>query len=301
MNTTVPLGEALPWSSGLPRNILICDTVESDGRFVLHTMATQALKTNNCKLFWLACGPVTDRQIATALRKIGCDVAASYLRDTTASNKSLKIKSLSNEIAAGVLSSNTFDPQVWLRELYQEIKTWVKSENDGSRVPCWLFLDDISSLGTLLGESLVFSFLDSLLSLASSSVDEGFGVAVRCSHDLDYALSKRAKEEGNDNSGWLGEGGVAHKQNLARHQSEWIPWERCIESQMDAIVDVLPLTSGYSREAHGRLIFSECPTGRGWGVESKTIVNPGARWNEFLINYCLNDNGVRAIRLRATN
>ena len=66
---------------------------------------------------------------------------------------------------------------------------------------------------------------------------------------------------------------------------------------VDTIVDVIPLISGYSREAHGRLVFSECPGGRGWGDSSKQQPQ-SASWNKLVINYSLNDNGVRAIRLR---
>ena len=323
---TVPLEEALPWSSQIPRNVLICDTLESDGRFLLANMATQILSKKNSggsgNVLWLSFGPTTQRQVATALKKMGCDVAAAYLRNTSnTTGGNLTIKSLSTEIGDTILTSlsegsspsTLFDGEKWIKGLYQEIKLWIQSKPPTSdeihQSPCWIFLDDLSALNTMLGERLVFKFVDSLLSFSRHSANK-FGIAIRCCNDVDYILSKRADDDGksHDKEGWLGAGGSAHKVALKQNQNDLIPWERCLELKVDAIVDVLPLTSGYSREAQGRLIFSECPTGRGWGTNHKlkpktqsSAVATGSRVNEFLINYCLNDNGVRAIRLRSKN
>jgi hypothetical protein len=96
-----------------------------------------------------------------------------------------------------------------------------------------------------------------------------------------------------DFSGWLGAGGLSWKNALKEaiiHQV--IPWQRSLEGLVDAIVDVLPLPSGFSRDAHGRLFFSETPNGRGWGgIQQKVVAAP-------IVNYCIQDVGVRVMRLR---
>jgi hypothetical protein len=300
--TTVPLDEALPWSPSIPRTILVCDSIETDGRFVLYTLATQILKKQVCgRVLWLTGSPVTDRQVAMALKKSGCDVAAAYLRDASKSHQNLKIQSLAADVATTLLSleeeeEKEFDPETFLKQIYKQVKTWLQ-DGKSSEGLSWVLLDDVSSLAAIFGEKIVFCFIDSLNALAMRwQGTNAFGMVIRCSHDLDQTLNKRATDidEEKDQTGWMGAGGLGHKQQLKHNQQHWIPWERSINESVDAIVDVVPLTSGYSREAHGRLIFSECPSGRGWGAPQKNT----SSWNELVINYCLHDNGVRAIRLR---
>jgi hypothetical protein len=64
----------------------------------------------------------------------------------------------------------------------------------------------------------------------------------------------------------------------------------------DGIVDVLPLASGYTREAHGKLLFTACPGGRGWGDDSKGRSDGST----LVFNYCLTDSKVQAIQIRGT-
>jgi hypothetical protein len=331
MNATVPLKEALPWSAETPRKILICDSIETDGSFLLHTFAGQVLKTSvgshitsatagrsggsSHRLWWLTARPVTDRQVATALKKIGCDAAASYLRKPTGNTAvhimnrpPLQITSLTAEIASKTLETDgpNFDGELYLKEIYKQIKAWAASGHDDVEATskCWIFLDDVSSLASILGdEGLVYQFVDSIQSLATRT--NSLGTVVRCSYELDQTLMKAELEEAQDKIGWLGAGGMAQKEETQHIRQTWIPWERAIES-MDIVVDIVPLSSGYSREAHGRLVFSEYPGGRGWsstatGNKTKqgSMTAPSASpWNSFVINYCLQDNGVRAIRLR---
>jgi hypothetical protein len=294
-STAVSMTDSLPWSTSVPRNILICDSIETDGRFLLHTLALQALAGNN-SILWLAGGPLTDRQVATALKKIGCDVATGYLRDN-AKTQSLSIRSLSVEISSRIteeVDGSEWDAEVYLKQVYQQVKTWVQKQSQEDKCPCWVLLDDVSSLASILGDRVVHCFIDSLSALSARMGECAFGVAIRCSHDVDQELIKRqAENENKANTGWVGAGGLS----LINNQREWIPWERHLVELADGIVDVVPLTSGYSREAHGRLIFSETPGGRGWGEGTKQQQTTNA-WNNLVINYCITDNGVRAIRLR---
>ena len=128
------------------------------------------------------------------------------------------------------------------------------------------------------------------------------GMIIRCSNDVDQFLYKTQNSEDKDHSGWVGAGGLANKQSLAEHRRTVVPWERCLEDSADAIIDVLPLPSGFSREAQGRLIFSETPNGSGWGGDKSyraSYRSGTSSWNKLIINYCVQDTGVRAIRMQA--
>ena len=316
MNATVPLEETLPFSSTVPRSILVCDSMETDASFLLHCFSNQALKQGH-SVWWLTAKPVTDRQVAIALKKMGSEVAATHLRRAVGSSDEqgqLKIISLVADIADRVLLSSTQDKQKlfdggedYLKSIYGKIKSWV-AENE-LETPCrWLILDDVSTLASVLGnEVLVYQFVDSIQALANRR--QNLGLMMRCSMELDQTLFKSAQiDERHDKTGWLGAGGLSHKEETKRAQQEWIPWERMIEF-MDIIVDVVPLSSGYSREAHGRLIFTEYPGGRRWSGSTTASDKPNIpigpvsappilAWSKFVINYCLQESGVRAIRLR---
>ena len=318
MNTTVPLEETLPFSANVPRSILVCDSMETDASFLLHCFVNQALKQGH-SVWWLTAKPMTDRQVATALKKMGSEVAASYVRRGVGSSDDqgpLKITSLVTGIAEKLLTSSSQHKQQYfeggedyLKSMYRKIKSWL-ADNE-MVTPCrWLILDDLSTLATVLGnEVLVYQFVDSIQALANRS--QTLGLMMRCSLELDQTLLKSAQiDESHDKTGWLGAGGLSHREATKRARQNWIPWERMIEF-MDIVVDVVPLNSGYSREAHGRLIFTEYPGGRRWSgpttasgktkdQQGQASTPPSLAWNKFVINYCLQESGVRAIRLRET-
>ena len=62
------------------------------------------------------------------------------------------------------------------------------------------------------------------------------------------------------------------------------PWERQLVEMADTVVDVVPLASGYSREVHGRLIFT-----------SKAVSATIKQQESY--NYCLTDNQALVIRV----
>eukprot|EP00980_Cylindrotheca_fusiformis_P009083 scaffold1965_cov110-Cylindrotheca_fusiformis.AAC.6 len=300
MNATVPLEEALPCSPAVARKILITDSVETDGRFLCYTFARQALATS-CNVLWLVGTPVTDRQVATGLKKMGCDAAAMYLRNPEDS-KNLRIRCLADEIATRSLEDKQgWNEEGFLKEVFVQIKTWLQiCDSSSTNGPAWILLDDVSTLATILGEKLIYQFVDSICALCTRINNDEIGILIRCSHELDQALLNQTDEDfEKDQSGWLGAGGLAHRTAVRDTQLHSIPWERSIEA-VDGIVDVVPLTSGYSREAHGRLVFSEVAGGRGWGerTTSQQVQTGANAWNKLLFNYCIHDNGVRAIRLR---
>uniref|UniRef100_A0A6U9VQQ9 Uncharacterized protein n=1 Tax=Pseudo-nitzschia australis TaxID=44445 RepID=A0A6U9VQQ9_9STRA len=354
---TIPLQEVLPWSPGIPRNILVCDSVETDGSFVLSTMTARLFSSPSSmsssfapgpkgmsrqrslsrKALWLSGNASTERQVASTLKKIGCDAGAAYLRNSKNNSSSekqscngLAIRSLAVEISDHILgkkneSNDEFDAENYLKNVYKDIKAWLNdydnnTEQEGKVAELdtsWIILDDATALASILGDTLVYCFVESLINLLGrkeTSSTRQCGFIIRCSGDVDQMLHKIEGSEGKDHSGWVGAGGLAHKQAVNDTINRTlVPWERALEESVDVIVDVLPLLSGFSREAHGRLIFSKTPNGRGWkNVQSTRNNNPsafalgstnsktaGSKWNKLIFNYCIQDNGARAIRLRA--
>ena len=393
---TTPLAEVIPWSPNQPRTVLVSDSIETDGGFVLSTMIAQLFSSHphphphpppppssllaggtttsaNTKrperrhprtpattprALWLSGNSSTERQVAADLKKLGCDAGAAYLKKNSSSsnsiinnnrNSGLSIRSLSLEIADRILARNVpvdntddrpFDRKEYLQSVYDDVVDWVGNgrhdeegkvtATDSSPSPSWIVLDDVTALSSMLGDTLVYCFVESLIALVNRPETPEFGLILRSSGDLDQMRYKIEGTEGTDQSGWFGGGGLSHKQEVhdALYRS-YVPWERAIEESVDAIIDVLPLLSGFSREAHGRLIFSETPNGRGWKDMVQDRKNPPAtttagsafkpssssssstsnsrsnqtqstnNWNKLIFNYRIQDNGARAIRLRA--
>lgn len=265
LNTgTVPLSQALPWSDP-PSCILITDSVETDGRFMLHTIATQAQND----VLWLACGPLTDTLVATALRKMGCEAAATYLKIKPSANewkRPLAIHSVTNDLATSMDEQST--GEVYLKNLYKRIKEWCSD----STTTTTIIVDDVSALSNLFGERLTYFFVAYLRTVPHCQV------VLRCSNDIDkeaFQEEELPSVHPSRKVDWVGAGGT---RVVAASQ----PWERTLVEFADWIVDVVPLASGYSREAHGRLVFTSSS-----GAESSLVMN-----------YCLQDTSVSAIRLQ---
>ena len=351
---TIPLQEVIPWSPSDPRTILVCDSIETDGSFVLSTMAAQLFSSTMSpsssimqakglnrqpasmpSAFWLSGNASTEKQVAATLKKLGCDAGASYLRknnnpieNSINSRTGLKIRGLASEMSDLILMSTSqggdedgspFHNEQYLKTVYRDLKAWVNSKNEEptESTISWIFLDDVTALASILGDRLVFCFVESLIALVNRP-ESSCGLIIRCSGDSDQMLHKIEGNEKKDQTGWFGAGGLSHKQ--ATHDTlfrSFVPWERSMEESVDAIIDVLPLLSGFSREAHGRLIFSETANGRGWKTSqnrnsrgsasgaplskssSRANASNSSNWNKLIFNYRMQDNGARAIRLRA--
>jgi hypothetical protein len=233
---------------------------------------------------WLSCGPLSEKLIATALRKLGCDAASAYLKhySNTASpwKGPLVIHPILGEAITLYQDEDKLQAEVYLRHLYQRIRSWrAEISSQGSREQVLLVLDDVSALGNLLGERLVYFFISYLRAL------EGVVLLIRCSNSsdkdgFDIGSNETSLTSPSDNSTpWFGSGGTS-----MRSTGSSAPWERSLLEYVDWVVDVLPLTSGYSREAHGRLVFTSIG-----GV------------SRALMNYRIEESTISAIRLQISS
>lgn len=345
-NSNTPLTDVVPWSVSSPRTILVGDSVESDGRFVLCTLAAQVLaatatatdernssnisvktKSKPGRVLWLSTGPWSERLIANALKKMGCDAATTYLRTLESKSQSqsqsqsiaekksesspLTIRSLAKDISEKIETDGAnIDIQLYTKHVYREAKQWLQEQSEEETVP-WIILDDVSALGALVGDRLAYGLVLSLNALATHTATDtyldshthSFGLMLRCSHDLDQELSKDPSVMGAGvekqpiyrQPDWVGAGGQGR-----RYTNEEVAWERSLVEMADGVVDVLPLASGYTREAHGKLLFTACPGGRGWGDDSKggRSTSKLSDASTLVFNYCLTDSKVQAIQIR---
>jgi hypothetical protein len=288
--------------------VVICDSLETDGRFLLYSLVT----TTKRNVLWLGCTSTTSKQIATALKKMGSETANAFLKkqptttstaaaaasttntthvgETTHWNRPLHIHSLMVEISERVLIAvEELDAQLYLKDLYQRVQLWIQSSssnnnnnnnnnnNHNETSPACIVLDDVSALATLVGQELAYCFVTSLRAACRKT---GTRFLLRCwqtNHETS-SLSSSATIPS-----WIGAGGRAHHQEAQHHGAATTTTAAaaCLVELADQIMDVIPLATGYSREAHGKLVVT-------------TMRN---RKQVLVVNYCLQDTTVSAIRL----
>jgi hypothetical protein len=327
------LTDVLPWSMDEPRSVLITDSIDADGRFVAYASVAQFLSpprshaaesgrtisdTNRRRaVSWYSFGPYTERLVIQSLRKLG------HVQNKQSSlPPSLRIRAVSTELGDRILDAGSesvdFEGihQSFLKELYHDIKGFAQGDKpvcggseptSGSDDLLWIVLDDVTALASLVGDRAAYSFVHAICSLVGSCPERHVGLLIRCSN-----ISSLASPRTN----WIGAGGRESADGIdamSCHLHGLPAWEQGLCELVDGIVDVQPLPSGPSLQhghsstvVHGRLIFSSCPGARGWkSIRSKTsrVQNPATSEPELLapliVNYCLTDTAVLAIRIRS--
>ena len=313
--------------------ILVLDSLESDGRFVLGTLVSSVLSDHSStgsgsshvpfrrgdhkkrsrrpmpRILWLNCTTMTDQLTLAALQKIGCPKSVTSTANLPESaSASLEQSSVAHHQSAAALTmrsipklirrswsdahhekGNEMDMESIVKTLYRDVKRWTvagqdrvneeeegvekRHERDGRT---WVILDDATTLAVLVGERLAYGFILSLRALSSSSSsNHGFGLAIRASNDYDI---QRASIVEPRSTHWFGGATVGEGNDI----DDECPWERQLVEMADIVVDVVPLSSGYSREVHGRLIFTS---------------KAGPSSLQDVYNYCLTDTQALAIRI----
>ena len=412
---SIPLTDGLPsWWDQIVRNvskkygdyqfiptILINDTVETDGRFLLYTMTSQYLtslssissnvrfknhssnikstlpkeNTSRRNIFWVACGPTTERQILTSLHKIGLDVQNPSHGNHAKKNESdvIKIVPVALELANSILhekESNIYGD--YLKSVYKRFCSSIKakrknsSDDDLSKANQFdgtlVIIDDVSYLTQLFGATFVMTFIQKLKHELQRSISGGIliirsriDLSIHNAHLLEFDWSHQIQNKNRNNtntrknvsglnhhfpnsastSTWLGAGGGNHIVSEHSHYAQF-PQPRILGQSIllevaNAVVDVLPLSSGFAREVHGRLVFSERFSGEiGWNNirnDNPSSTSRSNRQNQEIqrqrdvfqrngsirnvpqiakikidsniVNYVCGDQGVKVIRLRS--
>mmetsp|Transcript_20868 Transcript_20868/g.23840 ORF Transcript_20868/g.23840 Transcript_20868/m.23840 type:complete len:313 (+) Transcript_20868:55-993(+) len=298
----IPLIQALPWfSPGSSSNrvetenfILVTDSVDTDGRFLLYAQACQTLllfqkvkqavdMESSPSVLWLSCGVLNESLVASSLRRMGCEAASNYIRepkDTHLWKGPLSIHSIMTELAKEEQDTSDGRNETYFKNLYKRIKSWSAEFCNMAVILPLIVIDDASALGNMFGERLTYFFLSYVRSIPRTNI------IVRCSNDIDkeiFVEQDLPAVHPSRKVDWFGAGGERRES----HQLSPCKaiWERTLIELANWVVDVVPLASGYSKEAHGRIIVSAIPSSE----------------PSLVMNYCLHDTSVSAIRLKESN
>lgn len=311
--------------------ILVMDSLESDGRFVLGTLVSSVLQqetsaatrgtkgkkdtTGSPRVLWLNCTTMTEQLTLSALKKIGCpksatstanlpDARSSTTTISASVSAGLTIRSIPALLRHKILTAKKdrsgdrsdavnadedgVGMEAFVKMLYREVKSWTaNNETEKCRKDRrWVVLDDASTLAVLVGEPLAYGLILSLQALSRSSLDHAFGFVIRAANDTDVEVAALLEPRSTQ---WFGGGSgiMAAGDDSTNNVRDACPWERQLVEMADTVIDVVPLASGYSREAHGRLLFTPKASAAAVGAASTQVV----------YNYCLTDNEALAIRI----
>ena len=315
---SVPLTDTLPWGFDKPpvggRTVLICDSAETDGRFVLHTIVSQCLspskkspstakKETPYNVIWINCGTKTEGQIRQAIKKIGCDIKSNADSLYVTSIIPQLCEQLPEKAELGLCNEDL------LKIIYQDVK-----RRTSSLSKYVIIIDSCSSLSTYFGAPLTFHFVQKMRTLVrKDSRRKDNSLILLASHDLDqehYISSGNHAQRnvvGMKKMQYIGAGGrgiicdaesMASMELDAAYELNETAWERALIEISDGVVDVVPLASGFAKDVHGRLVFTcRQGSGLGWKKEDETS-QVKKKFSTSLVNYCCSDAGVRSIRLR---
>ncbi len=328
---SIPLSDVLPWGVHNPprggRTVLICDSNETDGRFLLHTIASQCLSSKSSpstatttaaaptsgnsakheryRVIWINCGAKTDAHVLAGMKKIGCDLRQNEHLVDMLSILPYFCQPPQND--QGTVEGTEMSDEDYVKGVYQRVK-----EITSSSSKYLIIMDDCSMLSTFFGASLTLTFVQKIRTLVRmQSKEKDNGLVLLASHDLDQENYIHSTDQGKRNvtgskkMQYIGAGGrgilhdaesMAGLELDSAYEFGDIPWERSLVELADGIVDVIPLASGFAKDVHGRLVFTS-RTICGWNFDKDTA-RPSNHFLTTMVNYCCTDAGVRAIRLR---
>lgn len=318
---SVPLIDILPWGFDSPPcsrqspTIVICDSNETDGRFLLHTIASQCLSSKTSAtatssmgnsnisakrepyhVIWVNCGAKTETNIRSAMKKIGCD---TRLHDNLVHIIPI-IPYLSEKYAQEAENEDGVESEEILKQVYLHVKEKIKTMKKYV-----IIIDNCTMLSTYFGAAMTFTFVQKMKTMirkATSGERKENCLVALVSNDLDQDIYVQSTEQGKKSVAgskklqYIGLGGrgmlhdaetMAGMELDARNEFDELVWERSLIELSDSVVDVVCLSSGFAKDVHGRLVFT---TSRSSSKSSTTVVN-----------YCCNDTGVRAIRINIKN
>lgn len=298
-----------PTMNTKPMAILIHDTLETSGRFLLYLTAREEVTKRQARVLWLTCTATQNqRLIEQGLSKImegkggGGIATRTNVRTTSNTNNNnnnnqksnITIRCIHQEISEEIVSKSqtdqVFSPEDYVRQIYRSVVSWCEDRSSSSsgshETPIYIFLEDVSALANLVGPRHAYTLVWQIHSLKLKSMRgknarRGLvSFVVTCSGD-----------EPTPSPLWVA--GGAGGQQLIPETTYYssMPsvvgghgWECSLVELANWVVDVMPLTTGVSRNVHGRLILTPR------NIMSDAVV----------INYCLGENQVWATRIQTS-
>lgn len=309
------------------RTLLVTDTIEADGRFILCHLAAQTVAAaqkqvvrhrRSCGqpehkepalspgggVLWIACGsgPTEASTVRSAICRLGGALAAGSSAGHVSVHSVPAMLLAEQGIVArdhgsteNSSSSSPLEPQprssMWER-LLAMIHDWRKQPQTTGGT------DDGSSSSS--SDPLVI--IDDLSTLAALLGERQAYLLAYYARDLSLQLNFDLvmRSLGTDNAtsfhqpiAFFGAGGQSDG-NSSVEDEDFYCWEAGLAELADQIVDVRPLASGYSREAQGRFFVTDNMSQRQKNQPQQHQPPPPKR--QRLYNYLLLDNDVRVFR-----
>jgi hypothetical protein len=298
------------------RTLLVTDTIEADGRFILcHLAAQTAAAAQQVVLrrrrgqpehkesasspgggggvLWIACGSGSTESstVRSAIRRIGGSLAAGSLAEHVSVHSVPTMLLAEQGIVAGddhgaTEDSSSFPPpepqplsSMWER-LLAMIYDWRRQQ------------PQTTTGGSDNGSSYPVVIIDDLSTLAALLGEQQAYLLAYYARDLSLQLNFDLvlRSFGTDATSFhhpiafFGAGGQGDGSSSVEDDAFYC-WEAGLVELADQIVDVRPLASGYSREAQGRFF-----------VTDNTSQRHQQPKKQRLYNYLLLDNDVRVFR-----
>lgn len=321
----------LPWDDKPPmkgQTILLTDTIKTDGRFMLHILASQYISIYNNvniikskksnprhhnsgggKLIWISCTSETEKQIMKSINMYYDKISTSSTTTTTMKKSSsfscFEVISAPKEIFSCNNNNNSEDN--YLHQLYLRIFPKKMQEDDDKEVT--IIIDDLSYLINFFGDRQVFGFIQELRNRSNNNCNRSNSnnnknylsalILRNCSeilHPSNNNLSSKV---------YVGTDTFTKDKEVITDtitSSLSSPFDYLLYEIVDGIIDIIPLSSGYYKDAtsHGRIIFTECYNNimennqyNGFSnYDKKNISDP------FIISFCYTELGVRMNTLR---
>ena len=251
----------------------------------------------------------TDTAGRMTIRSVAAELAQHILRDP---DRSGMVDDTKNDGGDNNKNNNTMEQ--FIRDLYHDVRVWYRNnrrstvrgtattggdDDDDENSTMVILLDDVSALADMIGPKLAYAFVYQITCWVKNKLDttNTTRLVIRCagdgSDDVPSSTSSSSMSqttENNTRTSWVGHGGGGSGTASPSTSVGPTRWESSLVELCDWIADVLPLQSGYSREAHGRLSLTPRSTS---ASSSSSSSSPSA----VRYNYCVTDQAVYAIRL----
>lgn len=241
--------------------MLVTDTIEADGRFILCHLAAQ----HSGPVLWLAGGSAGEEStVRSAIRRLGGRTVENdvSVQSVAAFFEQQILKGdVDNEAADKNL--NVVERLPTWEQLLAIVQDWRETVTDENHP--LVIIDDISTLAALIGEREAYLLAYWARDL---SFELGFHLVIRCLGTDETSFQATIA--------YFGAGGKKCNVN----DDDEVYWEAGLAELAGQIIDVRPLASGYSRDAQGRFLISD----------------KQQKKHSRLYNYMLLDNDIRVFR-----
>lgn len=294
------ISNLLAWKDKPPikgQTILLTDTIKTDGRFMLHILASQYISmyrnnntndnikskkgsqftttqtqqshycppnhnnSSNGKLIWISCTNETEKQIMKSINIYYDKIpsSSSTTKRISSSYSCFEIISVPKEIFSNTLEDDNYLYQLYLR-IFPKI---IMDDDDGddSNKEVTIIIDDLSYLINFFGDRQVFGFIQELRNRSKSNTYNNKNNKNYLSALILRNCTEILHPSNLSSKVYIGtDVFIKDKGEIITDSNKTSSFEYLLYEITDGIIDIIPLSSGYYKDSttHGRILFTEC-------------------------------------------